>query len=56
MSSWSKSPLDRFVLAELEKKGLSPARPANNLALLRRATFDLTGLPPTEKEIADFLG
>ena len=53
--AWSKSPLDRFVLAELEKKGLSPARPANNLALLRRATFDLTGLPPTEKEIADFL-
>ncbi len=39
----------------MEKKGLSPARPANNLALLRRATFDLTGLPPTEKEIADFL-
>jgi len=53
--AWSKSPLDRFVLAELEKKGLSPARPASKLALLRRATFDLTGLPPTETEIEDFL-
>ena len=47
-ASWSKSPLDQFILAELEKKGLSPAQPASKLALLRRATFDLTGLPPTE--------
>ena len=54
-ASWSKSPLDQFILAELEKKGLSPARPASKLALLRRATFDLTGLPPTETEIQDFL-
>jgi uncharacterized protein DUF1553/uncharacterized protein DUF1549/cytochrome c len=54
-ANWSKSPLDQFVLAELEKKGLSPARPASKLALLRRATFDLTGLPPTEKEIEEFL-
>jgi Protein of unknown function (DUF1553)/Protein of unknown function (DUF1549)/Planctomycete cytochrome C len=53
--AWSKSPLDRFILAGLEKKGLSPARPASKLALLRRATFDLTGLPPTEIEIAGFL-
>ena len=52
---WSKSPVDQFILAELEKKGLSPAHPASKLALLRRATFDLTGLPPTEKEIEDFL-
>jgi cytochrome c551/c552 len=54
-ASWSKSPLDQFILAEFEKKGLFPARPASKLTLLRRATFDLTGLPPTEKEIADFL-
>jgi Protein of unknown function (DUF1553)/Protein of unknown function (DUF1549)/Planctomycete cytochrome C len=52
---WSKSPVDQFILAELEKKGLPPARPASKLALLRRATFDLTGLPPTETEIQDFL-
>jgi hypothetical protein len=53
--TWCKSPIDRFILAELEKKGLSPARSASRLALLRRATFDLTGLPPTEQEIQDFL-
>jgi hypothetical protein len=50
-AAWSHSPLDPFILAELEKKSLSPAHPASKLALLRRATFDLTGLPPTEKEI-----
>jgi len=54
-STWSKSPLDKFIMAELERKGLSPARPASKLALLRRATFDLTGLPPTQKEIEEFL-
>jgi hypothetical protein len=54
-AAWSQSPLDPFILAELEKKGLSPARPASKLALLRRATFDLTGLPPTEKEIEAFV-
>ena len=53
--SWIKSPIDRFVLAKLDKKGLEPASPANKLTLLRRATFDLTGLPPTEEEIAEFV-
>jgi hypothetical protein len=53
--AWSRSPLDRFILAGLEKKGLFPARPASKLALLRRATFDLTGLPPTEQEIGAFV-
>ena len=38
----------------LEKNGLEPAPPADKTTLLRRATFDLTGLPPTEKEIAGF--
>ena len=52
---WAASPLDRFVLANLEKNGLKPAPPADKTTLLRRATFDLTGLPPTEKEIQDFL-
>jgi cytochrome c553 len=54
-NAWAKTPVDRFILAKLEKEGLEPAEPADKLALLRRATFDLTGLPPTEKEIADFL-
>jgi hypothetical protein len=53
--SWAQTPLDRFVLAKLEEKGLDPARPAGKVTLLRRATFDLTGLPPIEREVRDFL-
>lgn len=52
---WAKTPIDNFILARLEKEGLEPARPADKLTLLRRATFDLTGLPPTEREFQDFL-
>ncbi|MGH9800330.1 MAG: DUF1549 domain-containing protein, partial [Blastocatellia bacterium] len=54
-SAWVKSPIDAFVLAKMEEKNLTPAPPADKLTLLRRATFDLTGLPPAEKEIKDFL-
>lgn len=54
-AAWVKSPIDNFVLAKLEQKGLKPAAPADKLTLLRRATFDLTGLPPTTKEMNDFL-
>jgi len=50
------SPIDAFILAKLEEKKLKPAKPASKLALIRRATFDLTGLPPTEPEIEAFLG
>lgn len=53
--SWIKSPIDRFILAELERQGLPPAPPADKRTLLRRATFDLTGLPPTPKEIDSYL-
>jgi hypothetical protein len=53
--SWVRTPVDRFILAKLESKGLSPAPPSDKLALLRRATYDLTGLPPTEQEISAFL-
>jgi hypothetical protein len=53
--SWPSSPIDRFILAGLERKGLAPARPADKRALLRRVTFDLTGLPPTPREMAAFL-
>lgn len=52
---WVKSPIDAFVLAKLEEKGLRPAPPAGKVALLRRVTFDVTGLPPTEKEISGFV-
>jgi hypothetical protein len=52
---WAVNPIDQFILASLEKNGLKPAPQADKTTLLRRATFDLTGLPPTEKELQDFL-
>lgn len=52
---WVRSPIDRFLLAKLEEKGLQPAAEADKLTLLRRATYDLTGLPPTEADIKAFL-
>jgi hypothetical protein len=52
---WVKTPLDAFILAALEKKGLTPARPADKRTLIRRAAFDLTGLPPTPDEVRAFL-
>jgi hypothetical protein len=52
--SWVVSPIDAFVLSALEAKGLKPALPADRRTLLRRATYDLTGLPPTFAEIQAF--
>jgi hypothetical protein len=51
----AESPLDRFVFARLQATGLRPSPPASRLALLRRVTFDLTGLPPTPEEAEAFL-
>jgi uncharacterized membrane protein YgcG len=53
-TKWAKSPIDKFILARLEKDGMKPVRPASKHDLLRRATLDLTGLPPTPEEIAAF--
>ena len=53
--AWARTAIDRFLLAKLEAKGLQPAAPASKTALLRRATYDATGLPPTEKELDAFL-
>ncbi|HWW01869.1 MAG TPA: PSD1 and planctomycete cytochrome C domain-containing protein [Candidatus Acidoferrum sp.] len=53
--AWVETPLDDFVLAELEKKHLKPAPPANRQTLIRRVTYDLTGLPPTYAEVEAFL-
>ena len=53
--TWPTSAIDRFVLAQLEEKNLHPAPKADPSALLRRITFDLTGLPPTAEETKSFL-
>lgn len=54
-SAWVKNPIDAFVLSKLEEKGLQPSPSADKRTLLRRVTFDLTGLPPTPDEINAFL-
>lgn len=53
-AGWAKTPLDRFILAKLEDKGLTPTKPADRRTLLRRATLDLVGLPPTPDQLAAF--
>ena len=54
-TEWAKTPLDRFILAKLEEKGLSPSPLTDERTLIRRATYDLTGLPPALEEIDEFL-
>jgi hypothetical protein len=53
-SAWVRTPVDSFILAALEAKGLEPAPPAGRRTLLRRVTLDLTGLPPTPSEYNAF--
>ncbi len=54
-TGWAKTPIDRFILAKLEAEQLTPVRPAGKRELIRRATFDLTGLPPTPEDVEAFL-
>ena len=54
-AAWVRNPVDQFILARLESKGLKPNPPADKITLLRRATFDLIGLPPTPAEVAAFV-
>lgn len=53
--SWPRTDLDRFIIAKLEEQKLKPVEDADRRSLIRRATYDLTGLPPTPEEIAAFL-
>ena len=53
--SWTRNGIDRFVLKELTQRKLEPSEPASPLALIRRLTYDLTGLPPSPGEIDEFL-
>ena len=54
-SEWSRQPIDRLVLHQLESEGLTPSTRAERRMLIRRLSFDLTGLPPTREEIRSFL-
>lgn len=54
-AQWCRNDVDRFVLASIESAKLTPATEADRVAWIRRATFDLTGLPPTPEEVAAFL-
>jgi hypothetical protein len=53
--AWATNNIDKFILANLEKKNWSPAAKADKRTLIRRVSFDLIGLPPTPKEVSDFL-
>jgi hypothetical protein len=54
-ATWSRTPIDRFILAKLEEKGLTPNPPIGRERLIRRAYFDLHGLPPTPAEVEAFV-
>jgi hypothetical protein len=54
-AGWVQGPVDRFILDRLQANGLPPAQPADKRTLLRRVTFDLTGLPPSPDDVAAFL-
>ncbi|HWE01383.1 MAG TPA: PSD1 and planctomycete cytochrome C domain-containing protein [Tepidisphaeraceae bacterium] len=54
-TKWCRNPIDRFVLARLEEEGLTPSPEADKATLCRRLYFDLLGLPPTPKDVDDFV-
>ena len=54
-ADWGRTPIDAFILAKLEEQGLEPAQPADRRTLVRRAYFDLHGLPPTPEQVDAFI-
>lgn len=54
-AQWVRNPIDAFVLSRLEAQGLTPTPEANRRTLIRRLSYDLTGLPPTPSEVSDFV-
>lgn len=54
-AAWARNEVDRFLLAKLDERGMNPNPDADRRTLLRRATYDLTGLPPTPTEMREFL-
>ena len=52
---WARNPIDGFILSRLEKEGLTPSEEADRSTLIRRVTYDLTGLPPTPNEVEAFV-
>ncbi len=54
-AEWCRNPIDKFILARLEKEGVKPSPEADRVTLIRRLSLDLIGLPPTLKEIDDFV-
>jgi Protein of unknown function (DUF1549)/Protein of unknown function (DUF1553)/Planctomycete cytochrome C len=53
-SHWAKTPIDKFILAKMQEAGIKPSAQADRRTLIRRATYDLTGLPPTQEEADAF--
>ena len=54
-SAWVRNPIDRFILARLEKDGIKPSPEADRITLIRRLSLDLLGLPPSPREVDEFL-
>src|SRR5438105_1480198 len=52
---WVRNPIDRFILARLEKEGIKPSPEADRVTLIRRLSLDLLGLPPTPQEVDEFV-
>src|SRR5262245_5069670 len=53
--AWAKSPVDAFILQRLKKEGLKPSPLADRATLIRRVYFDMIGLPPSPREVAEFI-